>query len=298
MDLDELRAFLAVVDHGSFSGAAKALGFARPTLQRRVGELEARTGAELVRVGPRGTIITTAGVRMAERARRVLAQADDLIDSARGIAADGRPLIEYIQPPGIPVEPMARVFGLLTSLLPSLRFHVRVATDPVRALTESGDVAVYMGDRPEPGPYSVHPVSKADLGLFASETYAAKEGLPATLAEVQERRLAVWMPQNRSPRELPLRAGGALEVEPTIIFDEPYLPRAFIDGTRMLGFFARAGVNPEFDPIAVVQVLPHLIGADVGVWMLVAHRSRPSDLAHNVAAAFARAVAELVFTED
>lgn len=48
MDLEELRAFLDVVQTGSFLAAADSLGVSRTTLRRRVEALEARAGKKWI----------------------------------------------------------------------------------------------------------------------------------------------------------------------------------------------------------------------------------------------------------
>lgn len=73
MDLDDLEAFLAVVDAGSVAAAAVALGLPRSTLRRRLGELEARVGAPLLVTSPAGATLTDAGEALVARGRALLA---------------------------------------------------------------------------------------------------------------------------------------------------------------------------------------------------------------------------------
>lgn len=67
MDLEELRAFLTVVDTGSFLAAADSLGVSRTTLRRRVGSLEARAGVTLLESTSQGAVLTEAGQLLAKR---------------------------------------------------------------------------------------------------------------------------------------------------------------------------------------------------------------------------------------
>jgi DNA-binding transcriptional LysR family regulator len=69
MDLEELRAFLDVVETGSFLAAAKSLGVSRTTLRRRVEALEARAGVPLLKSTPQGILLTEAGEVLAQRGR-------------------------------------------------------------------------------------------------------------------------------------------------------------------------------------------------------------------------------------
>jgi DNA-binding transcriptional LysR family regulator len=90
INLDRLRTLLTVADLGSFAAAAKALHLAPPTVTLHVAQLEARLGTRLLHRAPAGVTATSAGSLLIERARRLLAEADDLLQTVQGqIAARG-----------------------------------------------------------------------------------------------------------------------------------------------------------------------------------------------------------------
>ena len=60
-DWNQVRAFLATAEEGSFSGAARALKSTQPTIGRQISELEARLGVTLVERSVRGPSLTDAG---------------------------------------------------------------------------------------------------------------------------------------------------------------------------------------------------------------------------------------------
>ena len=79
MDSNTLRAFLAIVDQGSFSEAAEQLHITQPAISKRLATLEAQLGAELVDRSQRQLKLTDAGARLLPHARRIL----DEIHNAR-----------------------------------------------------------------------------------------------------------------------------------------------------------------------------------------------------------------------
>ena len=90
INLDRLRTLLAVADLGSFAAAAKALHLAPPTVTLHVAQLEARLGARLLHRAPAGVSATSAGSLLIDKARRLLAEADDLLQAVQHqIAARG-----------------------------------------------------------------------------------------------------------------------------------------------------------------------------------------------------------------
>lgn len=74
--LAELECFLAVVEEGSFSGAAARRRMSPSAVSKMMARLEARLNATLIRRTTRRLQITDEGQRFAEAARRVLAQLD------------------------------------------------------------------------------------------------------------------------------------------------------------------------------------------------------------------------------
>jgi DNA-binding transcriptional LysR family regulator len=83
INLDRLRTLLAVADLGSFAAAARALHLAPPTVTLHVAELESRLGARLL-VRGRGPVAPTGvGQSLIDRARRLLAEADDALEAVR-----------------------------------------------------------------------------------------------------------------------------------------------------------------------------------------------------------------------
>lgn len=90
LNLDRLRTLLAVADLGSFAAAAKALHLAPPTVTLHVAQLEGRLGTRLLHRAPAGVTATSAGSVLIARARQLLAEADDLLQTVQGqIAAHG-----------------------------------------------------------------------------------------------------------------------------------------------------------------------------------------------------------------
>ena len=83
ISLDRLRTLVAIADLGSFAEAARALHLAPPTVSLHVADLEARVGAPLL-TRKRGQVRpTTIGDTLLERARRLLAEADQALDDVQ-----------------------------------------------------------------------------------------------------------------------------------------------------------------------------------------------------------------------
>ncbi len=82
MDSALLRAFLATVEAGSLSKAARALGLSQPSLTLQIQRLERHFAAPLFRRHGRGVAPTEAGEALVPRAQRIL---DDLRDAEEAV---------------------------------------------------------------------------------------------------------------------------------------------------------------------------------------------------------------------
>ncbi|GAA2422388.1 LysR family transcriptional regulator [Actinomadura vinacea] len=100
----DLVVFDAVARTGSFGRAAVDLQLAQPSISARVAALERKLGARLVTRGPRGTLLTPAGERLADYARRCL---DLLLETQTAVGTQGIDRIVVAAPAslGPPVFP-------------------------------------------------------------------------------------------------------------------------------------------------------------------------------------------------
>jgi DNA-binding transcriptional LysR family regulator len=83
VELRHLRCLVAIVDAGGFTGAAAELGLTQPSVSRALAALEGALGVRVLRRTSREVLLTTAGERVLARARRVLAEVEDLVGEAR-----------------------------------------------------------------------------------------------------------------------------------------------------------------------------------------------------------------------
>lgn len=83
----QLQFLCALADQGTFSKAADACLVAQPTLSAAVRQVEAALGIQLVERGSRSTRLTPAGEAVVARARRILAEAADLVSEAHQASA-------------------------------------------------------------------------------------------------------------------------------------------------------------------------------------------------------------------
>ncbi|MES2534521.1 MAG: LysR substrate-binding domain-containing protein [Pseudomonadota bacterium] len=77
MELRQLRYYVAIVDHGSLSRAARVLHIAQPALTQQIQNLEVELGAKLLHRSAQGVLATDTGKTFYEHALAILKQVDD-----------------------------------------------------------------------------------------------------------------------------------------------------------------------------------------------------------------------------
>src|SRR5262245_9066554 len=114
MDFDRLRAFVWILEEGSFNAAARRLGRTQPAVTRMLQILEDQVGAELVDRRAKPLRATPVGARVLQSAREILAAADRLTNGTmRGTRQTlrvgiSRSLMWHLQDPRFvkPVSPL------------------------------------------------------------------------------------------------------------------------------------------------------------------------------------------------
>jgi LysR family hydrogen peroxide-inducible transcriptional activator len=83
VNLRDLRYFVALADHGHFGRAAAACFVSQPTLSTQIRKLEEELGVALVERAPRKVMLTPAGRDIADRARRIVGEVEQMKEAAR-----------------------------------------------------------------------------------------------------------------------------------------------------------------------------------------------------------------------
>ena len=83
MNLRDLKYLVALADHKHFGRAAAACFISQPTLSTQIRKLEEELGIALVERAPRRVMLTAAGRDVADRARRIVADVEEMREVAR-----------------------------------------------------------------------------------------------------------------------------------------------------------------------------------------------------------------------
>lgn len=252
MDLRQLRYFVAVAEERHFGRAAERLHMAQPPLSQQIKQIEAELGVQLLERTTRKVDLTDAGRLLLDRARQLLADADDLIQDVREVGQGVAGVLRVGFAGSATYRLMPSIVRLARTELPGVRLHVvgELLTPRMeQALLENRlDVAVL---RP--------PVESTEL----------------TLDEVAEDRLLVAIPNAH-----PLAAeSGPLELERLAGEDQVGYPRRSAVSSIVWEACRRAGFRPRIVQEATeTSTLLAFVASSMGV-ALVPDGARPATAA-------------------
>lgn len=176
--LESMSMFVAVADAGSLSAAGRRLNVPLTTVSRKISELEAHLGTQLIQRSSRRITLTDAGAAYIESCRRIL---DDISEAER--AASG----EYQAPRGELVITAPIVFGRLHVLpvvcefletYPEIVVRLVQADRNINLADEHIHLAVRIGDLPDSALMATR-IGEVRRVTCGSPDYFASHGLPA-----------------------------------------------------------------------------------------------------------------------
>lgn len=176
---DWYRTLLAVMQKGSFSGAARVLGIAQPTAGRHIDALECALGQTLFIRSQAGLQPTEAALRLRGTALAMQSSAAALARAAlEGAAGEIAGTVRVSASDVVAVEVLPPAIARLRERHPRLVVEL-VPTNRVQDLLQREvDVAVRMVE-PVQGALIARRVADVPLGLFAHRSYLQQHGVPA-----------------------------------------------------------------------------------------------------------------------
>jgi DNA-binding transcriptional LysR family regulator len=194
-DLGDLRAFCLVVDLGSITAAAKALGEGKGSISRRLSRLEASVEVKLLRRTPRLVQATDEGVGFRTQVGRVLEQLDDATAQLRNAHALPSGNLRVTAPYDLGVTVFAPLIAGFVERYPGVSVDMVLTEAVLNFESHQIDVALRAAASLTDSPSLVaQRLNDFYMGLYAAPAYVAKHGTPATPEALARHRVAVTRP--------------------------------------------------------------------------------------------------------
>ncbi|MBB3957239.1 LysR family transcriptional regulator [Novosphingobium sediminicola] len=189
--LDAIRTFVAVADHGSFVEAARIRRISPTAASRALAEMEERLGTLLLRRTTRSVQLTPEGATYLEHCRQALIELDDAAQTLRGDNAEPRGLLIVTAPV---VFGRLRVLPVVLDLMrrhPGLTVQLTLTDRVVRLVDEGVDVAVRIAHLADSALRALR-IDETRRVLVASPDYLARRGVPGDVVALRDHDLIAF----------------------------------------------------------------------------------------------------------
>lgn len=260
--------FALVVQHQSFSEAARLTGLARSAVSQRIQRLEALVGTPLLRRTTRRVTPTEAGLTLFADAARLLEQADALAHTFDAELLGGRLRVNAAL--NVVTACLGEVLARFSARNPEVAVDLRVENRAVDLLETRDDVVVRVG-RAVPPDAVARPLFDDELVVVGSPGYLAQRGTPSEPHELAHHRClgyANMRPEEEWRFEVRRRAYSA-PVRPSFTADDGGVLKQMAMAGQGLSSLPGFMVADDVRAGRLVQVLAHHARPRLRCWAIL-----------------------------
>lgn len=263
-DWDLFRTFLAVLDEGSLSGAARALGLTQPTVGRQVEALEAQLGAALFTRSAAGLAPTETALTLRPHAEAMAAAAEALVRTASGEADAVRGAIRVTASDIMGVEVLPPILTGFHEAWPEVAIELNTSNRQEDLIRREADIAVRM-TRPTQGALLARRVGAVQLRLYVHRRYLERRSAPTSFRDAGAGHASIGFDRD-------VQTLRAMEERQLPLTREFFSFRSDNDVAQLAALRAGFGIGAAQAPIAardpdLVPVLQDVFRYDMEVWV-------------------------------
>lgn len=248
-DFNDTLMFVKVVEKGSFTAAAEALGVPKATLSRKVTELEQRLGARLLKRTTRKLGLTEAGALYYERSARIALELSEAESAVTQLNASPRGWLRFTAPYSLGSDCITPLLPEFTTRYPDVRVEMNLTNEPLDLVSSDMDLAIRVGALAD-STLTARRLATIETHVYASPDYLARHGEPLEPGDLEHHRALAYNWHRKNGRYYwPLSgAEGNREVpvNPVLVSNDP--PSLFNSVVSGVGI---ALVGQHFGQVAV-----------------------------------------------
>ncbi|WP_213777731.1 LysR family transcriptional regulator [Caballeronia sp. dw_276] len=257
----EVNAFIAVVEAGGFSAAARRTGDSQSGVSKAVGALEKRLGVMLFNRSTRSVTLTDQGQRYYDRTKPLVEEMDEADSELKSSTLNVSGMIRIATSSTFGRLHILPLIPELLALNPGLQVDL-VLSDFVRDMVEDRiDLAIRVGPVNEPEAV-VKRVTTTPLVCVGSRRYFEQRGIPKTPAELVDHNCLLYgglMESSNWPFVGP-EGRFNVAVRGNLSSNSVETIRSgVLDGVG-IGLFAKVSLADELDHPDVITILEEFIG--------------------------------------
>ena len=182
------RSFLSVLQEGSLSGAARALGITQPTVGRHISALEDSLSLALFTRSQTGLLPTEAAIALRPYAEEMRSTANALRRAADSQGEGVKGTVRVSASEVVGVEVLPPIVARLRQAHPQLRVELVMTNRVQDLLQREADIAVRM-TQPRQELLIARRVGVVALGFFAHRSYLVRHSAPKTMSDLAQHAL-------------------------------------------------------------------------------------------------------------
>jgi DNA-binding transcriptional LysR family regulator len=269
MEIQELNAFVKVVQAGSFTRAADSLGTQKAHLSRVITQLEKKLGVRLLERTTRSLSLTEVGREMFERAVGILGAVDEAQRIAQKTQAEPRGVLKLTCGVEFGMISVSRWVAEYLQRYRQMQVQADFTGRLVDLVHEGFDLAIRVGNLPDSS-LAARKLGDLEYGLFASKEYLARHGTPTNPTELATHERLVFT-GGTQPRPWHLRKGTqevALDAVPRLRVNNSFAVRDAVEHGLGVAQLPLVVAHHQLERGVLVRVLPDWKLPDVPVHAL------------------------------
>lgn len=185
--MDELEVFLAIVEEGSQTAAARRLGRSLQSVNRILAKLERSVGVELVRRTTRSSVPTEAGIAFYHRIRPAVSEIADARLEAADRRAEPRGLLRLSSPTAFAKTFVIPAVGQFQQQFPEVAIDLAVSDRPVDLIAEGFDLAIRIRRLPDSS-LKARRLGDVRIVVYGAKEYFEQHGRPNLPQDLEHHR--------------------------------------------------------------------------------------------------------------
>lgn len=189
--LPYLETFSAVIENGSFTAAAEALGISKPVVSKQVSQLERHLGVQLLHRTTRRLRLTHAGEVFASYAQRIMSDVREAEQSVLPLQHEPQGRLRISAPESLAMSLLPEVLLSFQQQFPRIELDIHVTGRLVDLVEEGIDVALRIG-KLEDSSLMARRLMPCSFHACASPEYLNKHGKPKHPAELETHNCLIY----------------------------------------------------------------------------------------------------------
>jgi LysR family transcriptional regulator, transcriptional activator for dmlA len=181
----EMAFFSLLARLGSFSGVAREMNITTPAVSKRLSQMEARLGVQLLNRTTRRVSLTPEGEVYLEHARRILADIDDMERLVSNSLAAPKGLVRVNATLGFGRSHIAPLISGFAKKYPEVQVQLQLTVNPPALTEDAFDVCIRFGEPPDARVIAKRIAANRRL-ICASPAYLKQRGIPKTPHELAQ----------------------------------------------------------------------------------------------------------------